>query len=441
MDGSLGGLSVPSGVSNMLNADEFFLTPTSVPQCFSNDTCTNTPWPYLVLGVIPNVANQGELNQNSAVWHPDCTSEICYGVPLYRQRFLPQEADRRHTLAIRMAATAIGQRTTMVMSGGEYYMDTTVPAAVQRSTPVYSYMPNNLIQHVNEFQANKEYKVFALFATATSKVTVQHYVGKEFNVNDREQLYVVRMGTKQRNPSNLSAPWVATFNYFDIIERLSTWPDSWHTVYCNRTGLLSVTLDASAFATDFEKDKEERCRPLGYCKYVESEQKCGCALPSSSPDYATCVSNCGEWTEAAPYDCPSGGCFAYVFRTTKYFVANGTSTPPTPKNTLGLRPEPRCFERSAYPNPEWNFAEGPPGCKNAVEYSVCNSPAARVRRDLSYICSEEPLVPVPPPTPGADTDTDFTSGTSRQYLSSSSCYYYYCVAVTLLYALTNQICL
>ena len=72
---------------------------------------------------------------------------------------------------IRMAGADTGQRQTMTVNNGLYYLDTSVPEEIQQKVAT----------HVNGFRKGRKYLVFFVYAKDTTRQTYQIYVGTKFD--------------------------------------------------------------------------------------------------------------------------------------------------------------------------------------------------------------------------------------------------------------------
>ena len=88
----------------------------------------------------PAAGWDGNPNINFGDWNRACTNESCYGVPLFRQDLMPKgdrdPNDQSKTLArsIRMMGQETGQRSTLTVNHGTYYLDTAVEQGARSSS-------------------------------------------------------------------------------------------------------------------------------------------------------------------------------------------------------------------------------------------------------------------------------------------------------------------
>lgn len=280
-DGSLTGLVDTVSV----NQDAFFRAPVQTVQCASDiaentppGTAITSPYQYVTTAVIP------ECGANCTDWSVACTGPDCFGVPLYRQYALPDESE---PVSIRMAGQATGQRSSLTMNGGRYYIDTTKSADDQRSSGASA---------LSVFQPGQTYYTMLLFATPQTVQTYQMYVGPGFN--PATDVFVAR-GNLGNSPVTFSKgePWP------------STWPAP---QYDSATGLLTITMDMSfsEFKSQYDSTKARRCGPKSFCSINAETGACGSSLDPADPLYAHSGEVCSRWA-GKDVDCPADGCYAF----------------------------------------------------------------------------------------------------------------------------------
>ena len=185
-DGTLTGYKETISV----NLDDFFLAPVTAFECRSEETARTSPYEYVTTVVYPKCVidrtcakppdppPNGNPNINFGDWNRACTSESCYGVPLYRQDLMPKgdrdPNDPSKTLArsIRMMGQETGQRSTLTVNHGTYYLDTSVGKARQLECPTGPCV-------INEFKKNEIYYLFVIFAKENTEQRYQIYVGHD----------------------------------------------------------------------------------------------------------------------------------------------------------------------------------------------------------------------------------------------------------------------
>lgn len=308
-DGSLTGLVNTISV----NQDPFFKAPVETPQCASDvpenmppGTATTSPYEYVT------TAMMARCGYGCALWSQECTNNFCYGVPLYRQYNLPSETA---SVSIRMAGQATAQRSSLTVSHGSYYIDTTVSEVEQRQ----------VASSINVFEAGQTYYTFLLFAKPTTRQTYQLYVGPGFDVTNG--VFMARANTDQ-------APVQFT---------RGAWPSSWPAPqYDSATGLLTVTVDMgfSQFQTEYDAVTRNKCKPQSFCSWNTTTNSCGSALEETDPFFAESSSVCSRWP-VKDVDCPAGGCYAFGVT-----LPPGFTTGPKPNLPPPAVPFPS--------GPEWN---------------------------------------------------------------------------------------
>ncbi len=365
-DGSLTGLKTTVSV----NEDPFFNAPLEVLECESDATAKTSPYEHVTTVVYPGCGTGCDQSQ----WNANCTSG-CYGVPLYRQYLNPQEnPPATNTTKIRMMGPAIGGRINLTANHGKYYIATTDGPASQQNAALK-----------NIFQANQSYYVFLVYAQPTTRQTYQLYVGAnhpDFQ-NSNVQAVSVDLSTLALQFQDLSWPWD---------------PPS----YDPATGILSVTMDMSAFADNYALAKQDACQPKSFCEWKNDACQCSATLQADDPDlYNECIQVLGEdvkhdicsWS-VRDIDCPAfmengvlkTRCIGFRVTLPGDFVADD----------VDRRPMPECFPDNA----DWNLPWVPAAADLAGSCAGQSLPSAQ-------FCGG--LVGNPPP-PGtkalADRDRD-----------------------------------
>lgn len=344
-DGSLTGLRGPSLGNNKnkptisVNKDPFFRVPIETAECssdlftnmpaeplgggckFSDDllcgTANTSPYEYLTTAMFPQT-----IGDNTTEWSRDCADQHCAGVPLYR---LDKVAgDGVDAALIRMSGQHTGQRSTLTVNNGGYYLDTTLSDKTQEHFACKNVGGDKCDQKADKsvFQAGQEYYVFMLYANPGvdgHAATVQDYnvyVGDNFNKDDMGQLFAIRVNQG--------------FNPPQIISR-SQLPTGWTTSYSN--SVLTVHVDMSSgvlknFGSEYTKAKANHCGPAAalpkgtnfnrnYCQWDDSK-KCYCAIASDDPE---CDNACTNWA-GKDINCPEGGCYGFGVKLPGDFQAN-----------------------------------------------------------------------------------------------------------------------
>ena len=391
IDGSLTGLlGAPDKQSKnylptiSVNKDSFFNAPLETVECASDivdnmpqpwgncsqnpelcGTVNTSPYDYVTTVVYPDCGS----NCDQSMWNIECKTQACYGVPLYREGLV--SSDNGTAPFIRMAGQATGQRSTLTVNHGNYYMDSNVSAATQTTdwNP-----PGGLDCTVGSnanapcasvFQGSHTYYTFLLFAKSTTVQTYSMYVGKDF-VPSSSTLWVARV-----NKGNVPYAF-AQDTAHSIVPCSTLKPGSdfgWCYNYSSTTGVLSVTMNMgfSDFAQNYALAKQQGCQPASYCSLDSSTKKCGCALNSKDSGYKECQNACENWAGAAvdcPWDSsdfptgPTGACYGFAVALPSDFTASGNGT---------SSPAGQCFPN----NPAWNvpFTAASSGVAGTCTYS------------------------------------------------------------------------
>jgi hypothetical protein len=289
--------------------DVFYNGPLVTPECASSAvgavaTVDTSAYQYVTTAIYPKCSGSG--GTCLAAWSVPCTNQQCYGVPLYRQyltnaEFTAWQADHTARPSIRMMGQSTGQRSTMTVNHGRYYIDTTLSANDQPT-------PNK-----NVFLAGQPYYVYLLFATPQTKQTYSMYIGKV--TTDEANSSVVPGVVNVQDAKYAFAP-----------KSSGNWISK---SYDTTTGVLTVTIDLSGQTQVFTDDKPEFCRPKTYCS-IQGDGSCGCAPESGCTDNSVCA-----WSNKE-IDCPIAGCFGFSVTMPQTFVAaKQPNLPPPPVHFVG----------------------------------------------------------------------------------------------------------
>jgi hypothetical protein len=247
------------------------------------------------------------------------------------------------------------QRSNLTANHGVYYIDTTVSQAKQQEGLQMTGQPHSF----NVFKGNETYYVLLIFAKDTTKQTYQLYVGKGRDSSTTEKLNAIVSAI--RSPLKKSRP-------LDV--NPAAWPDTWIRKYDPISGILEVTTDLSAFKTQFDNARKDRCQPESFCTWTGSAATgtCGCSdqLKTSNPElYTECTKTLGDnkntvcsWAVRTT-DCPEGGCYGFSFT----LVEDPPAEPIAP-------PAPCCFPD----NSDWNVNFSPVGQNIAGSCQDSNPP-------------------------------------------------------------------
>ena len=358
-DGSLTGLVDTISV----NLDPFFSAPVETVECesgpFIDDTVTpvlppgtakTSPYDYVTTAIYPKcmaaMPGQDQCNKlikNSdppmvdpkTIWNTGCSTETCYGVPLYRQDLTQQEKNGPPmpsaipTPSIRLMGQDQAQRSSLTVNNATYYIDTTLDAAGQTAPPRASVS--------NVFEAGNTYYTYFLFAKPTTKQTYQLYVGKDTAWNPDTNVKMVRVA-------------LPSFPY-QFTEEM-TWPTTWKrdtdgtgNGYDPTTGIETITVDMNGYAdflTDFNLSKSNECAPTTFCKPVGESPNttCTCQLSNTDPLFNDCQSICTNWANK-DVACPDGKCFGFAVTLSDQFDT-------IPKSQPRPQPTPGCFPNDVF---------------------------------------------------------------------------------------------
>jgi hypothetical protein len=309
-NGSLTGLVNTISV----NEDHFFDAPVEDHECRSDipgaeppGTAKTSPYDY-----VTTVLYSDHGTGVPGVWDRSCSTGTCFGVPLHRLFLTQNEIDNKASPPpIMMMGQDVGQRSTLSVNHGNFYIDTTQDLAQQRALRA---------SQVSVFEPGHTYYNFLLFAKPATRQTYSVWVGPGFDPDTDIKAYKVDIsGTPPA--------------YTDV-----SWPSSWpKPVYVSSTGMLTVTMDMnfSEFENGYAAAKAEECQPATFCSLNSVTNTCGCALNQSDGLYHECESVCGKWA-GHDVDCPllmgsdnkmHSACFGFGFKLPRDF-ANGT--PHTP---------------------------------------------------------------------------------------------------------------
>ena len=250
-------LKAPNATSNFFNAPVIthecatsVAGPMPMPNSGQPPTVNTSPYEYVTTALFPACAGSVGYCTN---WGQYCTSASCYGVPLYRQYLTSSEysawqSNPAQYPSIRMMGQSLGQRSTLTMNHGSYYLDTTVPLEVQEAPPPTG---GTQVTNPNVFAAGQSYYIYVLYAKPSLHQTYSLYIGT--GLSQTEALATIVTG--------IVTPWMGlpitftpgTFNGSpDWIQSKS---------YNATTGVLSVTLDLSAQTTVFSASQVTPASP------------------------------------------------------------------------------------------------------------------------------------------------------------------------------------
>jgi hypothetical protein len=311
-DGAITGLVSGTPPNNepsiSITKDPFFNAPLVTDECASavpgaNATVDTSPYQYVTTALFPSCAGAG--GSCESVWATACTNQSCKGVSLYRQYLTDGEyknfqADKKNRPSIQMMGQATGQRSTLTVNHGSYYIDTTQNQSTQ---PIS-----------NNFLGGMPYYVYLLFATPQTHQTYSLYIGKQLSTPQALAGVVPGMVdiTTQAykfNPST-SGNWITKS-------------------YDAASGVLTVVIDLKNEASVFENDRPKFCQPQTYCS-LRGDGSCGCKPGSSCKEDSVCA-----WSNKE-VDCPIKGCFGFSVTLPASFASGPqTDLPPAPIHFAG----------------------------------------------------------------------------------------------------------
>jgi hypothetical protein len=211
-----------------------------------------------------------------------------------------------------MAGSNICQRETMNVNHGLYYVDLTASATTQTNFASSYPPPNtgNRSPKKNIFVGGKKYDFFLVYAKPTTVQTYQMFVGAGLDPA------TVTKGVQPIRANVVNAPFVISA---DTVKSGLTPPPA----YNSSTGILTVTLNLSAYATDFTTAATALCVPRLFCQPTAS----GCGGKAGGLGNLTQAERnivCGRAGEDV--DCPTGGCVGFSVTLPAGFVASDQTT-------------------------------------------------------------------------------------------------------------------
>jgi hypothetical protein len=288
--------------TTVINLDDFFSAPVEAIQCQSDRTSATSPYGYVTTVVYPRCLKDGTC-QN---WDKTCTSKSCSGVPLYRQDLMPlSDRDtkaRPVARSILMMGQDTGQRSTLTVDRGTYYLDT----AVDSSSSL--------------FRANETYYLFLIYARETAQQVYRFYVG-EHTAFDPADIRMVQ--------ANIAPSPTLFQNEHPLPAGRARWLND---DKATAKGVVEVLLKVSDFpdvAAKYKSARQKRCQPATYCTWKPATETCVDAAGSD----AVC-----RWAVAHP-ECPEDGCIGIAFTLPAGFTT--LADPEIP------RPAAVCLEKAA----------------------------------------------------------------------------------------------
>ena len=269
---------------------------------------------------VPKECNQGGYNGPS-YWTHQGAGPYTFGVPLYREYLTSTEysgTPKPTPYFIQMMGQNSGQRSTLTLTHGRYYVDTSNDCKTQQpgGNPPGSNNPSGCLPYqlpsglpqldvgVSVFQPGQTYYVYFIYGRASTYLTFDIYLGP----NDETGKWAVKPVRSVLNnddyifnPVTGSAPWLLTPSY------------------SSSTNLLTVTVDLSKsnIVQEFANEFAKSCQPATYCavKQQGSEKICGCKKGTACKEEVGAggkvISAC-SWGPKDP-DCPDAGCYGFSF--------------------------------------------------------------------------------------------------------------------------------
>ena len=354
-DGSLTGLLADLGapktretisVNRPLGEAGFFNDPKVTVECATDyhpdgsaatappGTANTSPNEYISTGIIAQCGiNRGGCRQGGfsppggnceigarppnqyCAWGNQCGAgsgpTACYGVPLYRQYLTDQEFTQYsrnpngyNRPTVRMMGQGNGQRSTLTVNHGLYYIDDQVTLQTQQNANTSMW---------NIFMPNQTYYVYFIYAKPSLDQTYQMFVGYGLNkqtVESAVQPYRALFPSDAFQFSPASGSSFLDVTYDDRAQSNGG------------TGLVSVHVHLDAYASEFSGDVPKFCQPLTYCS--PNGQSCECAAGTGCTDNSVCA-----WA-VKDMDCPIKGCFAFGITMPGTFGTGVATMPPVP---------------------------------------------------------------------------------------------------------------
>ena len=362
-DGSLTGLtssvnipvltptSTPTPLSETLsvNKESFFNAPVCTYECASDvpanptknarlqpNTADTSPYEYVTASIYPECADSVPLPKPGEIvpirfckdknWGSGCTTSdpkqvnSCVGIPLFRQ-YLTDGETAGLAQQKRMMGQDTFQRSGLTVNNGSYYIDTTVSKKKQGTLtgdgPCFGAKTDGFCpaESPNVFVGGGIYDLFFLYAKKTTAQTYTMYLGKG-------------------HPEDLGDTNVK-FGYVSIDTAKYTFkeagkgelPNLWSSIYNEDTGYLTLTVNMSSLADQFDFTKnipnttvplgKEQCQPASMCAWKVDGKNNTCQCNISDPDnylYDECHAKNAAGNDAIcswsvkDLDCPAQGC-------------------------------------------------------------------------------------------------------------------------------------
>lgn len=272
--------------------------------------------------------------------------------------------------------------------GGQiYYIDTSGGPTTPQAPPNQpsSCYPGTIAFNTARFAKDKTYALYHLFARNDAKISYQFYVGDGVHTVDQVQGHFIRLdphlhGTQGGAFASFTSAITDVCKPGDT----SAWCGALPVPEIDANGILSVTLDNSVIAADFNlatRADYERCMPRDLCFYDSDTKRCeACASATAAKRQANCIRQsdfldvdlmsmntpdgtgkkpldvvCQDWATYASgtasdtagdlslVDCPKTGCLGFALTLPDGFAGNKKY------NDKGAAAS-RCYQRAQWIN-------------------------------------------------------------------------------------------
>lgn len=322
--------------TTVINKDDFFAAPVDATECRSENSSRTSPYAYVSTVIYPECAllpdtdpavcarppKANQPHYNDGGWNRACTSEKCYGVPLWRQNRMPI-ADGATERSIRMMGQETGQRSSLTINHGTYYFDTTLSKEFQLKSDCVSRDGTPCV--ANEFRPNNSYFLFLLFAKPDTKQTYRFYVGENTDFDPAS----IKMIKAHLGPN----PPVFDETPGSLPPGRARWLNN---DKATAKGVVEVDVsldDLPGGVAAFQQAKKDKCQPASFCHWKDGAGGGQCVGVEAKNDAA--CSWAGRDTE-----CPAGGCFGIKFTLPSGFRTLAHDAP-------NPRPAPTCVQRAS----------------------------------------------------------------------------------------------
>jgi len=204
-----------------------------------------------------------------------------------------------------------GQRSTLTVNHGKYYIDDQVTLDTQKQSVGNA--------EWNIYLPNTTYYTYFVYAKSTLDQTYQMFVG-----------YGLNKGTVEASVQPYRAKFPSDVFEFNAASGASFLDVS----YDDRpkanggTGLVTVHVHLDAYASEFTGDRPQFCQPATYCTANGAQCECNPNNPDNPGCTAGDTSVC-SWA-IKDMDCPLNGCFAFGIKLPGSFQTGIATTPPAP---------------------------------------------------------------------------------------------------------------